>query len=225
MQNNTRKLDQTTDSLARSSTIRRVPESRSDVQEMVCSLLASKLKLISCDQVARTFFSHRKDPKDAARRCLNVLRKKGVIEVSTFTIAVLPSPDAPLAVVPKESIADVNYASLAWTLTKREQRLSNSMCTIARISDKGCRQYGGKKASLRIGQLTHDLFVTDVALVSTNRGTWVREDYIADFGIETTKPDALLLPDTVIEIGGSSYDKTRLKIIFTEFADYEVELW
>jgi hypothetical protein len=89
---------------------------------------------------------------------------------------------------------------------------------LAHASPKAENLVGGHASDSAIAELSHDLYLAQIALSLAGGGTFLHEDFL-DKTPNGVKPDAVLQPGdrsrgTVVEVVGSSYSASRLLKLF-----------
>lgn len=188
-------------------------------QELL-SVLCRRVRMLSCAQIARTWWNGQ--PKSEAtaverldRLCaagLLISRRTLVRNVGILTAPVLTwSPNGPLP----------DLGAAAWFLQKRWS--AQPVVTTIYLATKRCSRLFGANRPGRVSrafQVSHDLGVAEMFLAlrrqrSSAVSFWVDEDRLAPYRHRQKLPDAVLarnaaaIPELVLEFGGG-YSKARL---------------
>jgi len=203
--------------------------------EELLMALVHKLRVISLEQIADTWWHGLASGVTCARRRLRVLTERRLVSNQRIMARPLPSISKPLATWrPGKSMPP--FGPLAWKLQRRWSNPAKQT-TVFTATTRASRQFGGKNTARlkHRHQVTHDLGVTQVYLTiradSPARALrWVGEDRLSHRRGEKV-PDALLaasdrLPAEAIEFGGA-YDATRLQQFHRDCQrkDLRYEIW
>lgn len=192
----------------------------------ILSTLTHKVRLLTLDQVARTWWGTTRDPRANARRRLALLVVSGFIE----RVQVNARPEL-----------ELERPLLTWTLTdppphfgKTAYRLQSrwkeppQRTTLYIATRKAAKEFGGVGGRhLKPLQASHDLHVSTVYLhYRTTRpdeaAAWISEDKLAPFRRHQKLPDAVLGENATslllaVEFGGG-YDADRLAAFHADCA-------
>lgn len=188
-------------------------------QEILLTL-SSRIRMLSLEQIAHTWWDTSKDAVDAAKRRLRILEENQLL--ATYRLRSLPLDDisAPiLAWSPGAPEPDLGAA--AWKLQSRWQGDARSTQVYV-ATEQSSRIFGGRASGKLKNQFqaTHDLGVAAMYLaVRKHRpellDDWIGEDVYAPQRKGQKLPDAVIAsssranPQLVLEFGGA-YDKARL---------------
>jgi hypothetical protein len=185
-------------------------------------VLTRRVRLLSLDQIARTWFGEAADPRGGARRLAQTLQRRGLVESVKLMARPEIIPDKPL-VTWQPGLPRPDFGPVAWTLKRRrrDQAPAVTPCVLAAA---------GRHP--RPTDTTHDLHLAAVFLLMceelpTRACSWVFEDDLIRPGQKL--PDALVTDGrakTAIECGGE-YDRQRLEEDHDFFArkGYGYEIW
>ncbi|NOT01219.1 MAG: hypothetical protein HOP29_11390 [Phycisphaerales bacterium] len=177
----------------------------------IVGILARRVRLLSIDQLARTFWKEVARPVDAANRRVAALTKEGLLE--RLTVLAHPEIDLPAPVaVWKRGEAAPDFDALAYRLRKRWNLPPRSTPVV--IASAGAGEWLGGRGGRRPrrSEATHDLHLTAVYLKMRaeqpkRAARWISEAIIqAEGGGRDEKlPDAIIrnrAGATAIEMGG-----------------------
>ena len=213
------------------------PLKLSEIDEDILRTLALKVRVLSIDQVARTWWPEVSNPQKRAAARMRELQQGGLIECFSMPARPVPDVSEPLAVW-QPGLPTPDFKSVTHVARKRRDGESKSAALVA-ASDAGGRQFGGRGGrGLRVCEASHDLHVSEVFFEDFRRRTparaasWVRDDLLLTQGhsISDKLPDALVTDGcskTAIEICGDSYSDEDLqgKHDWCEKVRYGYELW
>lgn len=195
--------------------------------------LTLRTKVISVDQAARWFWGGLED-RDAARRRLRNLEKRGLVESVRLSVAPECALVAPLVTwVMGERVPDWT-AILKWTRSRWDSPLESVQCFVA--TALSAARFGVSPRPPRLSEATHDLHVAQVYLRLRRRDPaaarrWEGEAPRCREEIPGAKvPDALLRRagrSVAIEVVGSSYSGRKLAAFhgFCAARGLGYELW
>lgn len=196
--------------------------------------LSSRVRVLSTDQVSRGWWSETRWGLCRAKECLWGLASSQFLvmqSVLSRRIVKLPRP------LTRWSCGDATppFLQLAKILHKRA-KAAPVTTTVVWATPKCIALFGtGRRPTLKITQMTHDLQVSEVFLGLTENGLpveqWLGEDHLPTSWPASVRPDALLVDDDAkpiraIEYGGD-YSAKRLSALHDGFASIELdyELW
>ncbi len=185
-------------------------------------MLTTRVRVLSLDQIGRTWGRAHADPKGRARRLVERLARRGIAEPILLMARPEIVPSVPLATW-QPGLPQPDMGAVAWKLQsrRRSQPASRTPCVVA-TSRRPPRQT----------EVTHDLHLAAVFLLMseelpTRASSWIFED---DLDLSGEKqPDAVVVDGetrTVIECGGE-YGRGRLEDDHVFFAGlgFGYEIW
>jgi hypothetical protein len=208
--------------------------------EQVLEILTHKVRLLSCEQLARLSFGHTKDPHNNARSYLARLQQRGLVRTSVVMAHPLLEISKPLLDWHPTDTATPQFARLAWH-AKRRYAQGPVRMRIAVATDKARSLTGGVLGArpIRAMELDHDLAVANIyqrhfGVDPERRANWVHEDQLVQEAVRGRQhpgevPDAILRANdtiqSVIEVLGRSYSPTKIKAIYERYRHHPLELW
>lgn len=203
-------------------------------EKEILRVLANDVRMLSADQVARTWWT---DTRWGSCRCKESLWDLAVRKwISMQPVLARPIH---LLVTPlltwQAGQPLPQFELLARQLHKRAKS-QPAVITVVYATSKTVSLFGkGKKPSIKIAQMTHDLHVSEIFLHLRASGRysarWLSEDQLPKAWPLDIRPDAVLLDDvgkpaTAIEYGGD-YSVQRLKELHAGFDSIGLgyELW
>jgi hypothetical protein len=199
--------------------------------------LALRLRLLSLDQVASTWWEPGERGLVNARRRLALLVDAGMLRRLRVQVRPLPPLDRP-ALAWRPDDPEPDFGAVAWCLQSRWKEPARAT-TVYIATRRGANQYGGRQRGelRREFQATHDLGVSAIylRLRATNEceaKDWIGEDVLAPHRRGEKLPDAVLAhgpearPRMVLEFGGS-YDADRVRLFHRSCVDERqpYQLW
>jgi hypothetical protein len=205
-------------------------------KDEISRVLAVSVRVLSVEQVARTWWSDSDSGRRESRRALCALEGAGVVQ----RVRALVHPELPLvrAVVEwKPGDETPAFGTVAYQLQTR-WREALRPATLYVATPKVTRRFAsrGKGRIERPLQLTHDLHVSAIYLnllltQPTAARAWISEDTLAAERKHQKLPDAILRglpgsPDVVIEFGGA-YRRERVELVHEDCVRRELpyQLW
>lgn len=200
----------------------------------ILEALTLRIRVLSVDQVSRTWWPDSTSPETAVRR-FRQLADAGYLSRISLMAHPETSLSEPVCVWHQE--ADVpDFGAVAWRLNSRwAEPLVTTACVIAtRFAGRFFGGHGGRKP--RRAETTHDLHLSAVYLqMQTNQphraATWISEDERKKDTEHGGKlPDAIVTDSgrkTAIELGGKSYDRDKLEAfhVFCHEQNLGYEIW
>ncbi len=199
------------------------------VPDAVRFLLSEKLRVLTAEQVAISWFQHTKHPLRSAMSCLRNMADRNEIQLDTAML----HPEIDLTEPLLDWIPggdEPDFGRLAWRAKSRFTKPPRRTCLILPGSRLGAV---GKLRRLRATETQHDVMVASILLnFSRNDSTvidrWSHEDLIRTrFGTGEKRPDAILLEgntEVFIECAGC-YPKSKLKAVHQAFAQTPYKLF
>ena len=210
--------------------------SLTEADQQLLEVLALRVRVLSMQQVARTWCAHNANPPKRAGRWTQRLEKAGLVECYTVMVRPEVPATAPLAVwQPGQRVPRLHRVVRA--VAKRSECEAVATPVVMATESAG-RSLGGRGGrSPRTSEQTHDLQLAAVYLAMRKEmpmrsRSWVHEDILVQRGYPAGQklPDAIVTDGrskTVIECCGESYDVTDLMAHHT-YCDqhgYGYELW
>lgn len=205
--------------------------------EDILATLTRRVRVLSVDQAARTWWAGSRHAKTNARRRLGQLAEAGWLDCFREFVQPEVSLSEPLVRWrPGEPQPDFGPIAYALSLRWRER---GSLQWFAAATEAAARRFGGYGGRRpRRSELTHDLHLSAVYLQLRQRAPdraakWISEAELADRlprGSGEKLPDAVIEEGdarTVVELGGSSYDAGKLEAFhaYCEAAIMAYEIW
>lgn len=197
--------------------------------------LTRHVRLLTLDQVARTWWSHTARPKSNAKKKLNQLQKQGLVHC--FTILARPEIklSAPVFVWTPGDPAP-SFGPIAYRLQSRWKGplVPTEVVIATKQAKRECGGYiGGRKP--RDSEATHDVHLAQVYLRLRKTqpellAGWVSEaqQYAEGGGKNARLPDAIIRsegsPRLLIEFAGA-YSKQKLQAFHGESQQASYQLW
>lgn len=213
-----------------------MPMFRTTRDEEIIETLVLKVRVLSLEQIAGTWWGGTDSPTVFAKRRLAELAQENLIESSRLLAEPELELDRPL-VSWEHGAPAPDFDAVAYALQNRWTEPPQST-TVYVATTKSRNQYGGVGrggVKYRL-QATHDLHLAAVylKLLAADResaAAWVGEDLRPKAGFELKDPDAVIeyedgRPPLVIEFGGK-YDARRLRDFHEhcEKLSLRYELW
>jgi hypothetical protein len=182
------------------------------------SILATKVKVLTLDQVRRTWWPNCSNDDSAIRR-VKRLRQIGLLNLRVLVSFPEIELGGPLFGW-RPGLAEPDFSSVI-AQTRRRWAKSIQGVSIVSITGSGASQFGGRARPVRPSEGTHDVHVAQVFLHKRLRfpeeaAAWISESQLAYEcrGERSVIPDALVrLPDQslAVEVVGESYSLLKLK--------------
>ena len=204
-----------------------------DRNEEIIRVLASSVRVMSLQQVARDWWSDTRWGRSRANRTLGELTTAKLLHVRR----VLSRPIAPLhatLTVWRPGEAEPDFETLAKQLHRRAMKPAH-MLTIVFAARRSVALFSpGAMPTIKLTQMTHDLHVSEVFLHYRRRGqqtAWLSEDHLPSDWPLRQRPDAVLCDHGgeivhAVEYGGD-YPAKRLIELHRGFSEIELsyEIW
>lgn len=201
----------------------------------ILSTLTQKVRLLSLDQVARTWWGGTKTPEANARRRMAQLTTRGFVERLRVNARPELPLDEPVATwAPGES--PPNFGRIAYRLQTRWNEAPRPTLIYVATS-KTAKEFGGVGGKhVKPLQASHDLHVSALylrllSIDQAEASAWLSEDTLAPFRRHEKLPDAVLAdgptkPRLVIEFG-NGYDRNRVAAFHEDCSDrlLPYEIW
>lgn len=210
-------------------------KSRLTVRDLqILDTLTQRVRVLGVSQVAQTWWVGTENAIENARRRLGVLADAGHVHLTRILAQpVIPLENPLVTWRAPEPIPD--FGPVISCLRRRWNYPVQPTAAVL-ATKSAAASLGGHAQPPRLSEGTHDLHVAEVFLRlyranPARSRKWVPEAKLADGRTRTGRvPDALLsLPGrpVVIEVGGASYDKEKLRGFhrFCETKGYDYELW
>jgi hypothetical protein len=207
-----------------------------DRERQFIHALASKIRLLTFEQISGTWWPDSESGRTNARRRLGELRDHGLLNRTRVHARPLLPLETPLfRWKPGEPTPD--FGGLAWQLHRRWQEPLQSMT--AYLATRRAANILGGVSDGRLknpSQASHDIHLSGVYLyflrtAPTLAAGWVGEDILAPSRVDQKLPDAILhdgegRPRLAIEFGGS-YQAQRIADFHADCAARTLpyELW
>jgi hypothetical protein len=182
-------------------------------------LLTHRLESVPLSAVASCFFPELKNPLRAARRLTDQLIKDGLVSAPTLMVSeAIQPPFTPLQDF-APGVEGTNFAQTSYRLSRRWDGHRRPE-TFVLATKKATRRHGGYVGRIRNVDVDHDCALACVylSLPEREQKRWRNSAWLEERGwnFGGFEPDAILLGRTfrahvLIEIGGSSYSKSKLE--------------
>lgn len=202
----------------------------------VAILLAHDIRIMSIDQIARTFFADSSNPCHVARRQMYELQRIGLVKVTQTIVHPEADLGSPLLDwTPGDPPPDFPLLA-AKTSTRWTQ--SPAPTTLVHATRDAAKLFGGYTAGRvpRRTEVCHDLHLAQVYLnLRRDRPSYAKrwmseqEQYARGGGRNERLPDAIIRGrrkpiDRIIEFAGS-YSQAKLREMHLAFCHVPYELW
>jgi hypothetical protein len=197
----------------------------------IVAVLASRVRLLTLDQVARTWYADARHPRRSAREALRRAESQGLVAVNT----VMAHPEVVLAAPLYRWSAETlttppHFGRLAWQARKRfGQPPVRTIYVTATAKAKSLLDEAAHRRGMRATELTHDIHVAQIYLKLRREApklaaSWVGEDRLAHTNSDT-RPDALAGTLAIDFVG--QYRADKLAVLFDEYRSRfaAFELW
>lgn len=197
--------------------------------------LATKIRVLSLEQIAKNWWGGSKNPVADARKRISKLRKAGLIiryQINTHPMLQLEKPV--ISWFPNHDLPD--FSSVAWRL-KQRWTLPHYPTWIFIASKSTANLFASNSGTLKDpAQVTHDLHLAEVYLKCRKTRprlarAWVGEDAFGKAGYGIKDPDAFIMNSNgdaihIIEFGGK-YSSDRIRDFHEHCAQRSLgyELW
>ena len=206
----------------------------------ILDTLCIRVRILSVEQIARTWFGEARNPGSAARRRLKEL--EGIRFVEKREVLAHPLLDLKKPIFdwePGEYVlgSGPNFAALAAELRNRWSDRKPELRTVWKPTETAKNSFGGAAEMSPLGQETHDLQLSELylrtrGLEPERASQWRGEDCYASERRGRKRPDAELIdPATrqtwcVIEMGGR-YEALHLEHLYQDCVERQTrfELW
>jgi hypothetical protein len=189
--------------------------------DAILDTLSRRVRVISLEQVVRTWWPGASSAAPAARRRLGELRDAKLLrQVRLNARPLLPLKAPVFAWEPDADDPDPDPDAIAYQLQSRWRKPPRTT-TVFVATPKARAQYGaGSRGRVNAATLTHDLHVTELYLrlllaEPVTASAWVGEDMRPKAGFRLKDPDAVLefpdgRPPRVVEFAGA-YDARHVR--------------
>lgn len=209
-----------------------------DVHHELLSVLVHRVRLLSVDQVARTWFGAHVDGWRAAKRCLRRLTEMGTLETQQVLAQPVSFPIERPVVSWQPGSSDPDSHAVSYRLKSRWSEAPKPT-TVCFATNRGGFMLGGSCGPPKHpAQIAHDLLLAEVYLFIRDRHpelakAWMGEADYEDESRGEKLPDAMIGRSAdpadvlmVIESGGA-YDAPRVQA-FHEFCKrkrFSYQIW
>jgi len=204
-----------------------------DRDEEIVRVLASSVRVMSLEQVAREWWSDTRWGRSRAKRTLEELAVEKLLHLRRVLSRPIEPLSAPL-IVWRPGDVEPDFDALASKLHRRAMKPAH-MTTIVFAARRSVALFSpGAMPTIKLTQMTHDLQVSEVFLHYRRRGqktAWLSEDHLPANWPLRGQPDAVLCDsegDIVqgVEYGGD-YPARRLIELHCGFSEIELsyEIW
>ena len=203
-------------------------------KQQILRTLSNHVRVLSASQISRRWWSDTRWGLSRAKESLWELSAGGLLVMQSVLARPITELHRPLQSW-RDGEPKPSFTSLAKVLHKRA-KVAPQTTTIVFATAKTVALFGeGRRPSVKVTQMTHDLHVSEVFLRFLASGLssdlWMNEDQLPSTWPVSVRPDALLLdhnatPLRAIEYGGD-YSAARLEALHDGFASIELgyELW
>lgn len=199
----------------------------------ILEVLSRRVRMLSLDQVARTWWGSTRNATTNATRRLAVLERRGLLRRMPAMVHELPGLEEPLLTWrPGDRTPDL--PAIAYRLERRWSSPLRPVALVAATREVGSWLGGGGGRKPRESELSHDLGLAALYLRFRGRepgraASWVPEDLFDPGELEGFVPDAVVREEdrlTLIEFAGT-YKKERLQKLHAscERTSLPYELW
>jgi hypothetical protein len=184
-----------------------------DRERQLIDALASKVRMFSAEQIARSWWPDSESGRNNCRNRLRELTARGLLNrTQIFCPPLLPLREPVYCWQPGKE--PPNFGALSWQLQSRWTKEPRPT-TVYLASPRAVKLFGGTADGKikNIFQATHDVHLAGVFLrlletAPRLAASWVGEDVLAPTRVRQKLPDAILhddqgRPRLVIEFGGS----------------------
>ena len=203
-------------------------------EEQILRALANDVRVLSLQQVARTWWTDTRWGRSRAKAAMTELESLGWLQIHRSLARPIDEMQEPLmSWSPRDDRPD--FWRLSRVLHKRSMQ-DASMTTFVFASPKSIVLFGrGRAPSVKLTHMTHDLHVAEVYLTYRRTGLssrhWISEDRLPSDWPLRERPDAALVNDDgqfyrAVEYGGN-YPPSRLAELHEGLASIELdyEIW
>jgi hypothetical protein len=187
----------------------------------IVAVLASRVRLLTLDQVARTWYADARHPRRTAREALRRAESQGLVTVNTVMAHPEVVLSAPLYRWSAEALTTPpHFGRLAWQARKRfGQPPVRTIYVTATAKAKVLLGEVAHKRGIRSTELTHDIHVAQIYLKLCREApelaaSWVGEDQLAHADRDT-RPDAVA-GNLAIDFVGQ-YRADKLAVLYDEY--------
>lgn len=206
---------------------------RSEREHELLRALAEAVRLFTLTQVARTWWTDTRWGRHRAGRATEQLASRGLVHVRRVLARPLAILEAPIAVW-KPGMATPPFEQLVRQLHDRA-RVPAQLVTVIFASQRTVVMFAsGKRPTIKLTQITHDLHVSELYLHYRSLGRsheWLSEDRLPPSWPLRERPDAVLRDDQgritrALEYGGD-YPVARIEELHRGLARIGLayELW
>jgi hypothetical protein len=206
-----------------------------DKKDDLLRALTHHVRVLTLDQIARTWWSRTVRPKNNAKKCLRKLEQQGLVQC--LTIMARPEIELPEPVFTwTPGDPDPNFGPIAYRLKNRwKEPFVPTQAVIA--TREAMRNYGGYIGGRapRDSEATHDIHLGQVYLHLRGQQPellqgWVSEaqQYAEGGGKNARLPDVIIRDagsaQLILEFAGA-YSKQKLEAFHGEASHIQYQLW
>jgi|GEM_PF-4255678 len=197
--------------------------------EKIAQLLATKVRVMTADQLAERFFQQRKSPLECAQRATRKLQQQGYADTWAGMVRQLPLEQPLLVWKPGDALPE--FGKLAWVNHKRWRAQGPRKTRCLTSTDKAKARFGGLSRQPRPHELEHDVAVAEVYLLLGNKSAiaaeaWHHEDSLPNK--PGKRPDAIIHRKeelVFVDVLGRGYSRQKIEHIWHEHRQQNLELY
>lgn len=187
-----------------------------DALHEIAEILATRVRVLTAEQIAETWYPNGRQPVPAAQRVLRRLVAKGLVLASWGMAPPRITLTGPLYRYRAcEKTPEPDFGRLAWQAEHRFRR--PPVRTLFAQATKAAKLHFGRECrrAPRSSELCHDIHVSEVFLSLRKQGQeklWKGEDELSG----TIRPDAVL-GEVAVDFIGSGYSKTKIMALHRKY--------
>lgn len=202
-----------------------------DISREIARILATKVRVLTAEQIAMHFFPRMANPLQCAHRAIRKLRacEFGTSWQTSVTHLKITST---IFRWDPNGVGSYSPAQIAWRNSKRWQAapLKRTVCITS--TNKSRAYFGGRCRTPRSRELEHDINVAGLYLILLRKSpleaaTWKHEDHFDGHG--SIRPDATLIDidgqTVVIDLLGRGYSAEKIAGIIRRHAGNQLRLY
>lgn len=202
-----------------------------DIPREIARILATKVRVLTAEQIATHFFPEMANPLQCAHRVIRKLHVGGFGYSWQTSVTHLENTSARLEWNPEQ---ETSYSPqhIAWKNSRRWQAapLKRTVCITS--TNKSRAYFGGRCRTPRSRELEHDINVAGLYLILLRKSpleaaTWKHEDHFDCHG--SVRPDATLTDidgqTVVIDLLGRGYSAEKIAGIIRRHAGSQLRLY